>query len=38
MQAISFDIDMLYMFLNGEFIKQIYQSLETMLSNNFEDL
>ena len=38
MQAISFDIDMLYMFLNGEFVKQIYESLKTILSNNFENL
>ena len=38
MQAVSFDIDMSDIFLYGEFVKQIYQSLKTMLSNNFEDL
>ena len=38
MQAVSFDIDMSYIFLYGEFVKQMYQSLKTILSNNFEDL
>jgi hypothetical protein len=38
MQIVSFDIDMLGIFLCGEFVKQIYQSLKTTLSNNFEDL
>ena len=37
MQTVSFDIDMSDIFLYGEFVKQIYQSLKTMLSNNFED-
>ena len=37
MQVVSFDIDMWDIFLCGEFVKQIYQSLKTMLSNNFED-
>ena len=38
MQVVSFDIDMSDIFLYGEFVKKIYQSLKTMLSNNFEDL
>jgi hypothetical protein len=37
MQAVSFDIDISDIFIYGQFVKQIYQSLKTMLSNNFED-
>ena len=37
MQANSFDIDMSDIFLYGEFVRQICQSLKTILSNNFKN-
>ena len=37
MQVVSFDIDMSDIFLYGEFVNQIYQSLKTILLNNFKN-
>ena len=37
MQVVSFDIDMSDIFLYGEFVKQLCQSLKTILSNNFKN-